>query len=37
MKNGYDIETFDSAAPYNIQMVQIKKFNLHWHNYIEKK
>lgn len=35
MKNGYDIETFDSATPYNIQMVQIKKFNLHWHNYIE--
>lgn len=35
MKNGYDIETFDSAEPYKIQLKQIKKFNLHWHNYIE--
>lgn len=35
MKNGYEIETFDSAEPYRIQMTQIKKFNLHWHSYIE--
>lgn len=35
MKNGYDIETFDSAEPYKIQLNQIKQFNLHWHNYIE--
>lgn len=35
MKNGYDIKTFDSAEPYRIQMTQIKKFNLHWHSYIE--
>lgn len=35
MKNEYDLETFDSATPYKIQMIQIKKFNLHWHNYIE--
>ena len=29
MKNGYDIETFDSAEPYKIRMTQIQKFNLH--------
>ncbi|MCR5272991.1 MAG: AraC family transcriptional regulator [Lachnospiraceae bacterium] len=35
MKNGYELETFDSATPYNIRLTQIKKFNLHWHSYIE--
>lgn len=35
MKNGYDIETFDSAEPYKIRITQIQKFNLHWHSYIE--
>lgn len=35
MKNGYELETFDQATPYNIRLTQIKKFNLHWHNYIE--
>ncbi len=35
MKNGYELETFESAEPYKITFTQIKKFNLHWHNYIE--
>lgn len=35
MKNGFDLQSFDSIYPYKIYISKVTHFNLHWHNYIE--
>lgn len=35
MKNGFDLQSFDSIYPYKLYISKVTHFNLHWHNYIE--
>ena len=35
MKNGLDMQSFDSKYPYKIYIRKVSNFNLHWHNYLE--
>lgn len=35
MKNGIDLQNFNSILPYKIYISKVTHFNLHWHNFIE--